>query len=85
MPEATCGECGAAEPSWNAQNVTEPLSTNLLNEIEKRDAEIASLRAALKKCADKLERCAIASLTLPEYAALAVHEFRIFEQSARKE
>ena len=41
------------------------------------------LRAALKKCADKLERCIVHHGTDPEFAAEAVKEFRAFEQSAR--
>jgi len=39
-------------------------------------AEIELLRAALTKCANKLERCAIAGGTNAEYAAIAVKEFR---------
>ena len=38
--------------------------------------EIERLRAALTKCANKLERCAIAGGTNAEYAAIAVKEFR---------
>lgn len=50
--------------------------------IESDAKVIAALREALKKCATKLERCAIAGGTTPEYAALVVEEFRAFEQTA---
>ncbi len=39
-------------------------------------AENEQLRALLKKCADKLEQAAIQDGTDPEWAAIAVEEFR---------
>ena len=45
-------------------------------DIGNAQTRINLLEAALKKCADKLERCAIANGTEAEYAAIAVKEFR---------
>ena len=41
-----------------------------------QQAEIEHLRGLLTKCANRLERCAIASGTDPEYALCAVQEYR---------
>lgn len=45
-------------------------------ELERKDAEIDRLRAALKKCANKLEKAIILTGTDPEFATIAVAEFR---------
>lgn len=49
---------------------------NAGKEIGRLEYQNDKLRSALKRCADKLERCAIVSGTAPEYAAEAVKEFR---------
>ena len=52
----------------------------LSEENDRLIADNEKLRAALKRCATKLERCAIAGGTDPEFAAEAVKEFRALEQ-----
>ena len=57
-----------------------------LDDARSRIAELAAenerLRAALKKCADKLERCAIhAAGNDPQIAAIAVAEFRALTEA----
>jgi chromosome segregation ATPase len=43
------------------------------------------LRAALKECADRLERCAISGGNAPDVAAIAVSKYReLLEQSGAK-
>ena len=53
---------------------SEPVNWERLT--EEYFGEVQRLRAALKKCADKLERCAIHGGTDPEFAAECVKEFR---------
>jgi len=53
--------------------IAEPDYDNIIANLHD---QVRKLEAALKKCADKLERCALAGGTTPEYAAIAVEEFR---------
>ncbi len=66
-----------------AKNEAEQLAIDQAGTIEELRHEIGRLRAALKRCADKLERCAIAGGTTPEYAAIAVEEFRALAETTR--
>ncbi len=56
-------------PIYGRTSTTQMLREEAADEIEQ-------LRAALKRCADRLERCAIAAGNNAETAALAVKEYR---------
>ena len=57
-------------------SISDDMCDQFRNDIEAVCDEIEQLTNALSDCADRLESCAIAGGSDPEYAALAVKEYR---------